>query len=361
MSEIEKPLLARAQHRWETEDGAAAPLGATWIGAEQAYNFALYSRYATSVTLLFYDDQNVVTPIYQHTLNHLRNKSGNVWHCRLEIAQLVQARYYAYQVDGPYDPQAGHRYNRQKLLLDPYAPEVFFPPNFSRVAAIRPGANAGMAPLGVLPARAAYATGARAQRPIHTHDTIIYELHVKGFTARANSGVSAVKRGTFAGLAEKIPYLLDLGITVVELLPVHQYDPQEGNYWGYMTLNFFAPHHAYSASTDAVREFRAMVEAFHAAQIEVLLDVVYNHTTEADERGPTYSLRGLDNLSYYLLKGPDNQYANDAGTGNVLRCAKPIVRKLIIDSLRFWAHTMAVDGFSLRSGFDLHTQRRWLD
>ena len=345
MSEIEKPRLARAQHRWEAEDGAAAPLGATWISAEQAYNFALYSRYATSVTLLFYDAQNVVTPIYQHTLNHFRNKSGNIWHCRLGIAQLGQARYYAYQVDGPYDPQAGHRYNRQKLLLDPYAPEVFFPPNFSRIAANRPGINAGMAPLGVLPPHTAPLFHPRAQRPIHTHDTIIYELHVKGFTARANSGVSVVKRGTFAGLAEKIPYLLDLGITVVELLPVHQYDPQEGNYWGYMTLNFFAPHHAYSTSADAVREFRAMVEAFHAAQIEVLLDVVYNHTTEADERGPTYSFRGLDNLSYYLLKGPDNQYANDAGTGNVLRCAKPIVRKLIIDSLRFWAREMAVDGF----------------
>ena len=345
MSEIETLPAVRAADRWQREDGASAPLGATWDAAAQAYNFALYSRHATGVTLLCYSAQNLVSPCYKLIFNHFRNKSGYVWHCRVPVELMSDAHYYAYRVDGPHEPQLGHHFNQQKLLLDPYAPAVFFPPNFSRIAAARPGPNDGMAPLGALPPREQMARQPRPPRPVHTHDTIIYELHVKGFTARALSGVDPGKRGTFAGLIEKIPYLLDLGVTVVELLPVHQYDPQEGNYWGYMTLHFFSPHHAYASTAEVNEEFRATVDAFHSAGIEVLLDVVYNHTTEGDERGPTYSFRGLDNQSYYLLKGQQNVYANDAGTGNVLRCARPIVRKLIIDSMRHWSQDMGVDGF----------------
>ncbi|KAB8141090.1 glycogen-debranching protein [Chloroflexia bacterium SDU3-3] len=335
----------RARHRWEAEDGSPAPLGVRWIPAEQAYNFALYSRHATSVTLLLYGEHDVVEPCIECPLDHFRNKTGYIWHCRLPLKDMKDATYYAYRVDGPFEPRYGHRFNPQKLLLDPYAPAVFFPRNFSREAAIRPGRNDGMAPLGIIPPHLARSTVPRPLRPTHTHDTVIYEVHVKGFTAHHSSGVSFASRGTFAGLIEKIPYLKDLGVTAVELLPVHQYDPEEGNYWGYMTLNFFSPHHAYSASGDAVAEFRVMVDAFHEAGIEVLLDVVYNHTTEGDERGPTYSMRGLDNSIYYLLKGAQNHYANDAGTGNVLRCARPVVRKMIIDSLRLWAAEMGVDGF----------------
>lgn len=345
MIEIEKALMTRARHRWEAEDGAPAPLGVVWIAEENAYNFALFSRNATGVTLLLYSEHNLVTPVHQHIFNHYHNKSGQIWHCRVPLEAAQEAKYYAYRVDGPYEPRLGHRFNQQKLLLDPYAPAVFFPPNYSRAAATRPGSNEGMAPLGVLPPREKTIPATRPPRPTHTHDAIIYELHVKGFTARANSGVAPEKRGTFAGLIEKIPYLQDLGVTIVELLPVYQYDPQEGSYWGYMTLHFFSPHHAYAATSDSVAEFRTMVDAFHEAGIAVLLDVVYNHTTEGNEQGPSYSFRGLDNSSYYLLKGPNNDYANDAGTGNVLRCAKPIVRRLIIESLRFWSRDMHIDGF----------------
>ena len=171
---------------------------------------------------------------------------------------------------------------------------------------------------------------------------------MKGFTARANSGVSPDRRGTFAGLAEKIPYLKSLGITAVELMPVHQCDPQEGSYWGYMTLNFFSPHKGYAADQaegGAIEEFRAMVEAFHANGIDVWLDVVYNHTSEAGPDGPTYSYRGIDNQSYYLLTADRSTYRNDTGCGNTLRCDHPVVQTLIISSLLFWIKQMNVDGF----------------
>src|SRR5262249_964129 len=175
---------------------------------------------------------------------------------------------YAYRVEGPYEPDRGHRFDPQKILLDPYAPSVFFPPSFSRQACSQPGPTDGRAPLGRLPAKQTMVPAdERAPRPT-SHDPIGYELHVKGFTARANSGVTPGKRGTFAGLVEKIPYLKDLGVTIVELLPVQQFDPQEGNYWGYMTLHFFSPHQQY-AQGEAFAEFRAMVQAFHAAGLEV--------------------------------------------------------------------------------------------
>jgi glycogen operon protein len=252
------------------------------------------------------------------------------------------AEYYAYRVEGPWDPRHGHRFDAQKVLFDPFAEQVFFPPEFSREAARQPGANDGRAALGVLPRREQPFDWSKAP-PRHEHDTIIYELHVKGFTARANSGVAPEKRGTFLGLIEKIPYLKELGITVVELLPVHQFDPQEGNYWGYMTLSFFTPHQAY-AVRDAVAEFRQMVRAFHEAGIEVWLDVVYNHTCESGEDGPVYSYRGIDNRSYYLLN-PDGRYQDHSLCGNTTYCAHPSVRSLVLGSLRHWAQQMGVDGF----------------
>jgi glycogen operon protein len=186
----------------------------------------------------------------------------------------------------------------------------------------------------------------RPPRP--AHDLIVYELHVKGFTARSNSGVTPRNRGTFAGLAEKIPYLKRLGITAVELMPVHQCDPQEGSFWGYMTLNFFSPNLSYAASRTsdgAADEFRTMVEAFHLSGIEVWMDVVYNHTSEGGATGPNYSYRGIDNQSYYLLTGDRRYYRNDTGCGNTLRCDHPVVRSLILESLIFWVEIMRVDGF----------------
>jgi len=173
-------------------------------------------------------------------------------------------------------------------------------------------------------------------------------LHVRAFTARPDSGVSSAKHGTFAGLLEKIPYLVELGITAVELMPVTQQDPQEGSYEGYMPLGFFAPHRAYAStggSSELLNEFRAMVDAFHASGIEVLLDVVYNHTAEGDETGPIYSFKGIDNSTYYLLEPDWRHYRDDTKTGNTLNCANHYVRKMIVDSLIFWVKDMHVDGF----------------
>jgi isoamylase len=334
----------RTVDAWERAEGAPWPLGASWVESERAYNFALYSRHAERVTLLLYTEQNPAHPVHQHVLDPVCNKTGLIWHCRVAEDELRGATLYAYRIDGPYDPSRGHRFDAHKVLLDPFALSVYFPPNFSRSSVKKPGPTDGMAPLGRLTKDPASFDWGDDPRPRYTHDLIVYELHVKGFTARGNSGVSPGKRGTFAGLIEKIPYLQDLGITVVELLPVHQFDPQEGNYWGYMTLNFFSPHHDYAAG-EPVLEFRETVQAFHAAGIEVWLDVVYNHTSEAGDDGPTYSYRGIDNKSYYLTRRDTGEYFNDTGCGNTMNCAHPIVRALILSSLQYWARHMHIDGF----------------
>jgi isoamylase len=189
------------------------------------------------------------------------------------------------------------------------------------------------------------------QRP--SAQTIVYEMHVRGFTRHPSSGICEKRHGTFAGLIEKIPYLQQLGITAVELLPVFQFDAQDSppgrvNYWGYAPVSFFAPHHAYSSRRDPigpVDEFRDMVKALHRAGLEVILDVVFNHAAEGDHRGPTLSFRGLDNAIYYILDEDRARYANYSGTGNTLNANEPIVRRMIVDSLRYWVESMHVDGF----------------
>lgn len=341
-------MSKRRINEWAAEEGTPTPFGVSWIEEEGSYNFALYTKHASGVTLLLYSKSDLVHPLFQYRLDPLKNKSGRVWHCRIAEKILAGATYYGYSVEGPYQPAEGHRFDSHKILLDPYARAVFFPPDFSREAARHPASNAGRAPLGFLPACRIPFDWGEDRRPVHTSDTVIYELHVKGFTMRANARVSPNCRGSYAGLIEKIPYLNELGITAVELMPVHQYDPQEGNYWGYMPLNFFSPHHAYASGDGMcgqINEFREMVKAFHAAGIEVILDVVYNHTTEMDERGPNYSYRGIDNTTYYLLEADRSRYRNDAGTGNVLHCANRTVRKMILDSMRYWVKEMHIDGF----------------
>ena len=333
---------------WFAVEGMPSPQGITWLEEEDAYNFALYSENSTAVILLLYGADNVTEPLREYRLDHLHNRSGRIWHCRIPGSEMKDARYYAYRVEGPFDPANGHRFDPEKILLDPYARSVFFPPGFDREAAGKPGSNAGKAPLGVIEADRRIFNRRGVKRPDHTSDKVIYELHVRGFTMRPGSGVTAAKRGTYAGLVDKIPYLLDLGVTAVELQPVFQNDPQEGSYWGYMPLNFFAPHDGYACATDPcdrIEEFKAMVKAFHEADIEVILDVVYNHTTEGDETGPTYSFRGIDNSAFYLLREDKRFYRNDTGVGNVLECAHPFVRLIITDSLSFWAREMGVDGF----------------
>jgi isoamylase len=344
-------LLAR--RTWAAQEGMPSPLGVTWIESEQAYNFALYSKHAEHVTLLLYRDDDVANPVLAQPLDHLTNKSGRVWHCRIPQAAMSGARYYAYAVDGP-EPVGRfewHAFDPDKILLDPYAQSVFFPSGFDRPAAMRPGSNAGKAPLGFIPACEPTFDWRRDRRPRHEWDTVIYELHVKGFTMNPSSGVSADARGTYAGVIEKVPYLKELGITAVELMPVFQYDPGEGNYWGYMPLGLFAPHHGYATAPGACaceqhNEFRAMVKALHRAGIEVILDVVYNHTAEGDHTGPVYSYKGIDNSTYYLIGDrPAAPYENFSGTGNSLHCANHYVRKMILDSLRYWVTEMHVDGF----------------
>ncbi len=333
----------RSVEPWERAEGSPAPLGATWVESEQAWNFALFSRHASGVTLLLYNENDLARATFQLALDPVGNKTGPIWHCFVPKSAAPRSEYYAWRVDGPRDPAHGHRFDPQKVLLDPFAAAVHFPKEFSREAASKAGPNDGHAPLGVLPGPREAVDWGESAPPRHTHETIVYELHVKGFTARANSGVAPAKRGTFLGLIDKIPYLKELGVTVVELLPVQQFDPREGNYWGYMTLNFFAPHQAYGVS-EPQREFQQMVRAFHEAGLEVWLDVVYNHTAEADQNGPTYSMRGVDNSSYYLVQ-PDGAYRNDSGCGNTTRCAHPMMRVVVLRSLRFWAEQMGVDGF----------------
>lgn len=332
-------------------EGSAQPLGATWCEHEKAWNFALYSEHACAVRLLLYGVNNVAEPILSYSLDHLRNKTGPIWHCRIAAESAPGARYYAYSISGP---TAKGRTDRdsfvpKKLLLDPYATAIFFPPTFDRKAACGAESNAGKAALGVLPTAVKAYDWGEERRPRHTHDTVIYELHVRGFTRSESSGVDTGRRGTYLGLIDKIPYLKHLGVTVVELMPVFQFDPQDGNYWGYMPISFFAAHRGYSAGVleDSAREeFREMVRAFHAADIEVILDVVYNHTAEGDESGPTYSYKGIDNSNYYILTEEcGHVYADFSGTGNTLKTASRYVRKLIVDSLRYWVREMHVDGF----------------
>ena len=336
---------------WQALEGSPYPLGVRYIDTEQAYNFALYSKDATGVVLHLFIDSDAQDPSYSKRFDARINKSARTWHCRLPAALVDAAAYYAYTVEGPFDPNNGLRFDPDKLLLDPYARGVHFPPGHCREAAQQPGPNTGLAPLGVLlhpHFRDSEFDWGDDPRPHHTHDAIIYEMHIRGFTIGRDSGVPEARRGTFSGVIDKIPYLLELGVTIVELLPVFQFDPEEENYWGYMSLNFFAPHHLYAASPKpcaAIDEFRQMVRALHQAGIEVVLDVVYNHSTESDELGPTYSFRGIDNRSYYLLEQDRSRYRNDAGTGNVLNTANRYVRAMVLDSLRYWVTEMHVDGF----------------
>jgi len=337
--------------RWASVEGAALPLGVTWVAEEQAYNFALVSEHAESVTLLLYGEGDFATPMLTYPLDYIRHKSGSVWHCRLSKTAVLGARYYAYRVSGPraVTSAAWHRFDPEKVLLDPYATCVFFPAAYERAAAARPGSNAGKAPLGFLCACESVFDWAGDRRHRHDSDAVIYELHVGAFTRSPSSGVPAASRGTYQGVIEKIPYLEDLGITAVELMPVLQNDPQEGSVWGYMPLNFFAPDQRYAGSAPLCGqhdEFRAMVKALHQAGIEVILDVVYNHTSEGDATGPVHSFRGIDNSTYYLMsRAQPGRYENFAGTGNTLNCANRAVRRMILDSLRHWAREMHVDGF----------------
>ena len=342
------PPLARSRPTWAQAEGSPLPLGVSWIHKEQAFNFAVHAEGAESVTLLLYSARDLANPLLTYSFDFLRNKSGRVWHCRIPMNKLGEACYYAYSVSGQRVSQLDS-FDPQKVLLDPYAKCIFFPPGFSRELATREGSNAGRAPLGVLTGHREQFDWTGDRSAHHDSDAIIYELHVKGFTKHPSSGIHPSRAGTYAGLVEKLPYLKDLGITVVELMPIFQRDPQEGDYWGYMPLNFFAPHAQYGSTCDDNEqhlEFKSMVRALHEAGIAVVLDVVYNHTCEGDQCGPVYSFKGFDAAGYYMRSGrPDSPFANYSGTGNTLNFGQGHVRKMVLDSLRYWKQEMHIDGF----------------
>ncbi|WP_406701266.1 glycogen debranching protein GlgX [Singulisphaera sp. Ch08] len=327
----------------------SSPLGATVV--EGGVNFSLFSRTAAAVELVFFDRESDSTPSRVIRLDPATNRTYHYWH--VFVPGVSPGQLYGYRVDGPSDPARGLRFDPAKLLLDPYARGVVIPTTYDCEAAKREGDNAATAMKGVVvdPSKYDWEGDLPLSRP--SSRTIIYEMHVRGFTRHPSSGVGEQARGTYAGLVEKIPYLRELGITAVELLPVFAFDAQACppglvNYWGYQPVSFFAPHPAYSSRRDAlgpVDEFRDLVKALHRAGIEVILDVVFNHTAEGDRTGPTLSFRGIDNPTYYILEEEGARYADYTGCGNTLNGNHPIVRRMIVDSLRYWVEEMHVDGF----------------
>ena len=332
-----------------SEKGDSSPLGAT--PSPDGVNFSVFSRHATGVELLLFDGIDDTKAASVVRLDPAANRTYYYWH--VFAPNVRPGQLYGYRVEGPFDPSSGMRFDPAKVLLDPYGRGVMVPSAYDRAAARRPGDNAATALKSVVVDVSAYdwEGDVPLQRP--SSRTIVYEMHVRGFTRHPSSGLSDKTRGTFAGLIEKIPYLQRLGITAVELLPVFQFDSQDSppglvNYWGYAPVSFFAPHRGYSSRRDPlgpVDEFRDMVKALHRAGIEVILDVVFNHTAEGDHSGPTLSFRGLDNATYYILDADRSRYANYSGTGNTLNANHPIVRRMIVDSLRYWVDVMHVDGF----------------
>ncbi len=329
--------------------GSSAPLGAT--PSDRGTNFSVFSKHATGIELLLFDTVDDAAPARVIRLDPVANRTYHYWHVLLP--GVAASQIYGYRAEGPWDPASGLRFDRHKVLLDPYGRAVVVPERYSRDAAHAPGDNAAAAMKSVVVDSSGYDWEGDAPLRRPSAQTIVYEMHVRGFTRHPSSGVGEKTRGTFAGLIEKIPYLQRLGITAVELLPVFQFDawdcpPGKVNYWGYAPVSFFAPHQAYSARTDPLGpldEFRDMVKALHRGGIEVILDIVFNHTAEGDHGGPTLCFRGLDNLTYYILEEDRSRYANYSGTGNTLNANHPVVRRMIVDSLRYWVEVMHVDGF----------------
>ncbi len=332
-----------------TDFGRSSPLGATCTN--DGVNFSLYSRMASSVEFVLFDHEGAVQPSRVVRLDGADNRTYHYWHAF--VPGVGAGQIYGCRVDGPFDPEHGLRFDPTKILLDPYGRGVVVPNGYNREAALVAGDNAATAMKSVVVESSDYNWEGDAPLSLPAARTIIYEMHVRGFTRDPNSGLSEATRGTYAGLVEKIPYLQKLGITAVELLPVFQFDAQDAplgklNYWGYAPVSFFAPHRAYSSRQDPlgpVTEFRDMVKALHRAGIEVILDVVFNHTAEGDQNGPMLSFRGIDNPTYYIFEQGGARYANYTGCGNTLNANHPVVRRMILDSLRYWVEEMHVDGF----------------
>ncbi|MFO0123712.1 MAG: glycogen debranching protein GlgX [Inhella sp.] len=325
------------------QPGSPYPLGARPQAG--GVNFSVYSRHATACRLLLFARPDDLRPSHTLELDPRRHRTWHYWH--VFVPDLPVGTAYGWQMDGPWAPEQGHRFDGARLLLDPYGRAVATPPGYRR-----DDPAVAHALRSVVADDHAYdwEDDRLPCRPFA--QTVVYETHVRGFTAHPSSGVPEAHRGRYAGLIDKIPYRVDLGITAVELMPVFQFDlhdapPGLSNYWGYSPLSFFTPHAGYAVGADPLaplNEFRDLVKALHRAGLEVILDVVYNHSAEGDERGPTHGLRGLDNATYYMLES-GGRYANHSGCGNTLNANHAVVRRLILDSLRYWVQVMHVDGF----------------
>lgn len=335
--------------------GTAYPLGATFDGT--GTNFALFSEHAEKVELCLFDDKGAES---RFTLDEV---DGYVWHCY--IPQVQPGQKYGFRVYGPYDPDSGNRFNPNKLLLDPYAKAVhgqvdwdpaLFSYNLGDPDSVNNADSAPHMMMGVVINPFFDWDGDHNLR-VPYHKSVIYEAHVKGLT-QLHPEIPEEQRGTYAGVAHPsvIAHLQKLGVTAIELMPVHQFvndgtlqDKGLNNYWGYNTIGFFAPQNTYSSTGDTgqqVQDFKAMVRSLHRAGIEVILDVVYNHTAEGNHLGPTLSFKGIDNQSYYrLMEGDEKHYMDYTGTGNSLNVRQPHSLQLLMDSLRYWVTEMHVDGF----------------
>jgi glycogen operon protein len=339
-----------------TAAGSPHPLGST--PGPDGVNFSLFTENATGVLLLLFEGPDSQQPYQVIRLDPYVNKTFHFWH--IFVAGLRAGVHYAYRVAGPFNPAAGHRFNTNKVLIDPYArgnDENLW----DRSTASGPEDNVATSMRSVVIDSSGYDW--EGDQPLHRpmQDTIIYEMHVRGFTRSASSGVQ--HPGTFNGVIEKIPYLKALGVTAVELLPIFDFDETAvlreaerrlTNYWGYSPVGFFAPQSSYCVDPGGgaqLREFRDMVKALHRAGIEVILDVVFNHTGEGDHLGPTFSFKGIDNRTYYFLAPESLQYYLDfSGTGNTFNCNHPIAQKLIVECLRYWVKEAHVDGFRFDEG-----------
>jgi isoamylase len=331
---------------FKTSRGYAHPYGATSF--QKGINFALFSKHADHVSLCLFPPGQT-SPICEIPLNPQLNKTGDVWH--IFVDELPFDYCYGFRVSGPYDPKHGHRFDNHAILLDPYAKHISSPSHWGqgRACGTHYPYHATVHP------DEYFDWGKDTHPRIPSRDLIIYEMHVRGFTQDPSSKVN--NRGTFLGIIEKIPHLKELGVNAVELMPIHEFNELENvlknpqtqenlfNYWGYSTVNFFTPMARYGTGNQyAITEFKALVKELHAQGIEVILDVVYNHTAEGNDHGPTLSFKGFENSVYYML-GPDGVYYNFSGCGNTFNCNNPVNRALILESLRYWVTETHVDGF----------------
>jgi isoamylase len=361
-----RDYIEEISERTDVRRGSPLPLGTHETG--RGVNFAIFSRHATRVRLELFDHPEDAAPARIIDLESAHNRTGDVWHVWVE--GIAPGQSYAYRVDGPYEPSEGHRFNFNRLLLDPFATAISqLPPwDFARARGYDPSAleqdlaisrvdNSRSMPKCIFVDEPFEWDGDEAPRHPWSK-TLIYETHVRGFTIHPSSGTD--HPGTYRGLIEKIPYLKTLGVTAVELMPVQEFNETSvtrknpltnqplRNYWGYDPVAFFAAKASYSSSGGSGQqklEFKEMIRAFHKAGIEVILDVVFNHTAEGDELGPTICFRGLDNEIFYMLEDDKRYYRDYTGTGNTIKANHPVVREHILSALRYWVVEMRVDGF----------------